>query len=121
MEVIMVEDNNQMTMDDLDQLINDNPPGNPPPEPADNSATADPQGTTDTGTSETTEGTTNNTATTDPTTESNNKANAAFAEMRIQNRKITDALAAVLQQHGLDPALAKNPEQLIKDAEDARL
>lgn len=117
----MVEDNNQMTMDDLDQLINDNPPGNPPPEPADNSATAESQGTTDTGTSETTEGTTDNSANTAPTTESNNKANAAFAEMRIQNRKITDALAAVLQQHGLDPALAKNPEQLIKDAEDARL
>ena len=117
----MVEDNNQMTMDDLDQLINDNPPGNPPPEPADNSATAETQGNTDIGTSEITEGTTDTSATTDPTPESNNKANAAFAEMRIQNRKITDALAAVLQQHGLDPALAKNPEQLIKDAEDARL
>ena len=41
--------------------------------------------------------------------------------MRVANRKMQNALAAVLQQHGLDPALANNPDQLIQDAENARL
>jgi hypothetical protein len=48
-------------------------------------------------------------------------ANDAFAAMRVQNRKMTDALAAVLQQHGLDPNLANDPDALIQQANQARL
>ena len=119
----MVENDNQMTMEDLDQIINDNPPGTPPPDVSDTSANA-----------ETQESAADATTATDTTATADNaegegadaagnqaKANAAWAEMRTTNRKMQDALAAVLQQHGLDPALAKNPDQLIQDAENARL
>jgi L-aminopeptidase/D-esterase-like protein len=41
--------------------------------------------------------------------------------MRVQNRKVTDALAAVLQQHGLDPNLANDPDALIAQANQARI
>lgn len=103
-------------MDDLDQIINDNPPGTPPPETSDTSASAEEQ---DTVATETTDG--DGASESESTTNNQSKANAAFAEMRTMNRKMQDALAAVLQQHGKDPALAKNPEQLIQDAENARL
>ena len=115
----MVENENQMTMDDLDQIINDNPPGSPPPEASDTSANTEAQDTVTTETTETT--TSDGSSESETVTNDQSKANAAFAEMRTMNRKMQDALAAVLQQHGKDPALAKNPEQLIQDAENARL
>lgn len=103
-------------MDDLDQIINDNPPGSPPPETSDTSASTEEQ---DNVTTETTAG--DGSSESETVVNDQSKANAAFAEMRTMNRKMQDALAAVLQQHGKDPALAKNPEQLIQDAENARL
>lgn len=125
-------DNNLMTAEDFDQLISDNPPDTAAAAESDATASADAQNTA------------SNTNTTDPNvsdasaaegdvvtaaqddttgTEGSSKhnSNQAFAEMRIANRKMQNALAAVLQQHGLDPALANNPDQLIQDAEDARL
>lgn len=123
----MTENDNQMTMDDLDKIINDNPPGTPPPETSDTSATADAQAAAaddtlnnpDAQDAQVATGTQDNDTGSATTGKSN--ANEAFAAMRIQNKKMSDALAAVLQQHGLDPALAKNPDQLIQDAENARL
>lgn len=120
----MVDNDNQMTMDDLDQIINDNPPGTPPPDTSDTSAGSDDQGNAATVETTATEDASDNTgagSTDDTATDATNRANAAFAEMRVQNRKMADALAAVLQQHGRDPSLAKNPDQLIQDAENARL
>lgn len=123
-------DNNFMSADDFDQLVSDNPPGTAPADPApqsqnletdpapaaqstqDPATNTDPAATADSADSQS-----------DTTGEAGSKhdANQAFAQMRINNRKMQNALAAVLQQHGLDPALANNPDQLIQDAENARL
>ena len=122
----MVDNGNQMTMDDLDQLIADNPPGTLPPveetpptaqQSADGAASSTSSGdagnssATATGTDGAATGTNSNTQNTSQSTEGNQKrsANDAFAAMRVQNRKMSDALAAVLEQHGLDPNLANDP------------
>lgn len=131
----MVENDNQMTMDDFEKIIQDNPPGTPPPvvdDPPAGDATAG-QGdsgnpsATATGNDDQTQVTNGQQTGTDTTvsqsTNGNHKQspNEAFAAMRIQNKKVTDALAAVLQQHGLDPNLANNPDALIRQAEEARI
>jgi hypothetical protein len=128
----MVENDNQMTMDDFDKLIADNPPGTVPPLQDDNPPAAqadanDNNNLAATGTeSQTqvhTDTQTTNTATQSQEGNDNQKrtANDAFAAMRVQNRKMTDALAAVLQQHGLDPNLANDPDTLIAQANQARI
>ena len=130
----MVENDNQMTMDDFDKLVADNPPGTVPPPQDDNSSAAQ-AGVADNqlAASATTNATSQTLVHTDAQVENNNgvqeagadnqkrSANDAFAAMRIQNRKMTDALAAVLQQHGLDPNLANNPDALIAQANQARI
>lgn len=124
----MVDNNNNfMSADDFDQLIQDNPPGTPPADPqpqsSDPNATPAPQNqdpapNTDPAPAA---GTDPQPDTTDGEPGSKHDANQAFAQMRVANRKMQNALAAVLQQHGLDPALANDPDRLIQDAEDARL
>jgi hypothetical protein len=125
----MVENQNNMTMEDLDQLVADNPPGTPPPD-TDNSTNTNGG---DAGNAQNqNDGTAVDSSTNDNNVDgaqqqddaeggSKHNANEAFANMRVQNKKMSQALAAVLQQHGLDPALANNPDQLIADAENARL
>jgi len=121
---------NSMSLEDLDQLVADTPPGTPPPDDSSNSSDGtsnNPDGNNNDDGAAAASGSDNNNA--DNTGSSNqssddsqkHNANEAFAAMRVQNKKITQALAAVLQQHGLDPALANNPDQLISDAENARL
>lgn len=129
----MVENDNQMTMDDFDKLVADNPPGTVPP-PQDDNPTAAQAESNDTSNPDTTAGVNTQTQVhTDQQTDNGNaaatqgddnhkrSANDAFAAMRVQNRKMTDALAAVLQQHGLDPNLANDPDTLIANANQARL
>ena len=134
----MVDNGNQMTMDDLDQLIAENPPGTLPPveenppaaqQSADDGASSTNSGdagnssATATGTDGATTGTNSNTQNTSQSTEGNQKrsANDAFAAMRVQNRKMSDALAAVLEQHGLDPNLANDPDAIIQQAQNQKL
>jgi hypothetical protein len=124
-------ENNYMSADDFDQLISDNPPGTAPADPAPQTQTTEtdpaPAAQQPQNTAPNTEP--NNTAgETDPQADgtggdagSKHDANQAFANMRVTNRKMQNALAAVLQQHGLDPALANDPDRLIQDAENARL
>lgn len=128
----MVENDNQMTMDDFDKLVADNPPGTVPPLQDDNPPAAQ-AGANDNNTLNATGAETQNQVHTDQqavntatqSQEGNDTqkrtANDAFAAMRVQNRKMTDALAAVLQQHGLDPNLANDPDALIAQANQARL
>lgn len=120
---------NQMSMEDLDQIIADTPPGTPPPEETPPGA-SDNNDDGNTGGSSNNDGQDNNTGNAGDNNSDNNpgdgsgnkpNANEAFAAMRVQNKRMSQALAAVLQQHGLDPALANNPEKLIEDAENARL
>jgi hypothetical protein len=119
-------------MDDFDKLVADNPPGTVPPLQDDNPPAA--QAETNTDTSATATGAATQTQVhTDqqagnvnpegsPSTDNQKRsANDAFAAMRVQNRKMTDALAAVLQQHGLDPNLANDPDALIQQANQARI
>ena len=134
----MVDNGNQMTMDDLDQIIAENPPGTIPPvedtppaaqQSADGGASSTSSG--DTGNSSATAtgadgavtGADGNPQNTSQSTEGNQKrsANDAFAAMRVQNRKMSDALAAVLEQHGLDPNLANDPDALIQQAQNQKL
>ena len=127
----MVENDNQMTMDDFDKLVADNPPGTVPPLQDDNLPAA--QAETNKDTSATASGVETQTQvhmdqSTDTHSEGSQStdnqkrtANETFAAMRVQNRKMTDALAAVLQQHGLDPNLANDPDALIAQANQARL
>lgn len=118
-----------MTMDDFEQIIQDNPPGTIPPEPAENVASEQTTDVTEsTPATETVEDSTASTVHTDDSkaqstgnTVGKQSANDAFAAMRIQNRKMENALAAVLTQHGLDPNLAKDPDTLIQQAENARI
>jgi hypothetical protein len=127
----MVENDNQMTMDDFDKLIADNPPGTVPPLESDSTANAatntdnNNQPAPDAGaqTQVHTDQSAVNTTTQVQEGNDNQKrsANDAFAAMRVQNRKMTDALAAVLQQHGLDPNLANDPDTLIQQANQARI
>lgn len=129
----MVDNDNQMTMDDFDKLVADNPPGTVPPlqddnPPAAQAATDDASNTNATsGVSAQTQVHTDQQAGNDnaAVAQSNDgqkrTANDAFAAMRVQNRKMTDALAAVLQQHGLDPNLANDPDALIAQANQARI
>ena len=121
----MVDSENQMTMDDLDQIINDNPPGSPEPEPVATDNPVEPDATSSDDNANSDGATADTGDATQDADEGQNtpkrNMNDAFAAMRVQNKKITNALAAVLQQHGLDPALAQNPDKLIQDAEDARL
>jgi hypothetical protein len=126
----MVDNDNFMTADDFDQLINDNPPGTAPadPEPQNQDPGTDPNPAATASAQTQTQDTAPNTDDGNPQDDtaggepsSKHDANQAFAQMRINNRKMQNALAAVLQQHGLDPALASNPDQLIQDAENARL
>lgn len=127
----MVENDNQMTMDDFDKLVAENPPGTVPPlqddtpaAPADNtdtSATATTGVATQTQVHTDQSAVNNNPADSQSTDNQKRSANDAFAAMRVQNRKMTDALAAVLQQHGLDPNLANDPDALIAQANQARL
>lgn len=129
----MVDNDNQMTMDDFDKLIADNPPGTvPPPSESDSTANAGTNndnnnltGSTDAGaqTQVHTDQSAVNNATQVQEGNDNQKrsANDAFAAMRVQNRKMSDALAAVLQQHGYDPNLANDPDALIQQAKQARL
>jgi hypothetical protein len=127
----MVENDNQMTMDDFDKLVAENPPGTVPPLQDDNSTVA--QANTDDTTAQTSgndaqtqvhtdqQAVNNNSADAQGTDNQKRSANDAFAAMRVQNRKTTEALAAVLQQHGLDPNLANDPDALIQQANQARL
>ena len=126
----MVENDNQMTMDDFDKLVADNPPGTVPPPQDDNTtvAAADANDTsaTATGAETQTQVQTDQQADTQTngaqsTDNQKRSANETFAAMRVQNRKMTDALAAVLQQHGLDPNLANDPDALIAQANQARI
>ena len=128
----MVENDNQMTMDDFDRLVAENPPGTVPPVQDDNPPAAQASATTDgtsaTATSDdaqtqvhTDQQAVNNPTDSQSTDTQKRSANDAFAAMRVQNRKMTDALAAVLQQHGLDPNLANDPDALIEQANQARL
>lgn len=138
----MVDNGNQMTMDDLDQIIAENPPGTIPPvedtppaaqQSAEGGATSTSSGdagnssatatATATGTDGAVTGTDGNSQNTLQSTEGNQKrsANDAFAAMRVQNRKMSDALAAVLEQHGLDPNLANDPDALIQQAQNQKL
>lgn len=126
----MVENDNQMTMDDFDRLVADNPPGTVPPPQDDNSTVAQ-AGNTDTSATasgvetqtqvHTDQQAETQTSGTQSTDNQKRSANDAFAAMRVQNRKMTDALAAVLQQHGLDPNLANDPDTLIANANQARI
>jgi hypothetical protein len=127
----MVENDNQMTMDDFDKLVADNPPGTVPPPQDDNSTVANSQA--DNNGAQSTDANVNvqTQVHTDQQADSNNdtqgtdnqkrSANETFAAMRVQNRKVTNALAAVLQQHGLDPNLANDPDALIAQANQARI
>lgn len=130
----MVDNDQQMTMDDFERLIQDNPPGTPAP--IEDTPSTDPQPATEpqpqTNTNNVTDpvqtqtqvSTNNNAGGTDPNPQNDGTkrtANDAFAAMRIQNRKMSNALAAVLQQHGLDPNLANDPDALIQQAEQARI
>jgi hypothetical protein len=124
----MVDNSNIMSADDFDQLVQDNPPGtapadpNPQPQSSDPSATPAPQNQDPApNTDPAPAGTDPQPGATDGEPGSKHDANQAFAQMRVANRKMQNALAAVLQQHGLDPALASDPDRLIQDAEDARL
>lgn len=127
----MVDNDNQMTMDDFDKLVADNPPGTVPPLESDSTANAQAV-TNDTSSTAPGSETQQNVHTDQQAVSSNNtdsqntdnqkrSANDAFAAMRVQNRKMTDALAAVLQQHGLDPNLANDPDTLIAQANQARI
>lgn len=125
-------------MEDFNQLVANNPPGTLPPladddtnsasaaqtNPAESNTGSAATGTESTGT--TTEGSTS--ANTDGQTASQSTANTgkqsaneAFAAMRVQNRKMNDALVAVLEQHGIDPNLANNPDELIRQAQQEKL
>ena len=127
----MVENDNQMTMDDFDKLIADNPPGTVPPiQEETQSVQAETNDNTNQSASDAgaqtqvhTDQSAVNTTTQVQEGNENQKrsANDAFAAMRVQNRKMTDALAAVLQQHGLDPNLANDPDTLIAQANQARI
>lgn len=127
----MVENDNQMTMEDFDKIVQDNPPGTPPPVVDDPPAVDDAGNDGATGTSATGDSSGQTQTINDPNpVPANNPQNPdnqkrtpndAFAAMRIQNKKVTDALAAVLQQHGLDPNLANNPDALLQQAEQARI
>ena len=131
----MVENDNQnqMTMDDFDQLVANTPPDSVPPiQEETQSVQVSQTESTDhnnqnvTGTETQTQVHTDQSAVNTTQSQEGNEnqkrsANDAFAAMRIQNRKMNDALAAVLQQHGLDPALANNPDALIEQANQARL
>ena len=127
----MVENDNQMTMDDFDKLIADNPPGTVPPLQEDNPPAAqaesnDNNNLTGSGAGAQTQIHTDQSAVNTTQAQEGNdnqkrSANDAFAAMRVQNRKMSDALAAVLQQHGLDPNLANDPDALIAQANQARL
>lgn len=129
----MVENDNQMTMDDFDKLVADNPPGTVPPLQDDNPPAAQ-AATNDTSDSNSAAGVgtqtqvhtdqsagNDNAAAAQQGSDTKRSANDAFAAMRVQNRKMTDALAAVLQQHGLDPNLANDPDTLIANANQARI
>ena len=128
----MVENDNQMTMDDFDKLIADNPPGtvpplqedNPPAAQADANDNNNPPATSNEPQTQvhTDQSAVNSTAQSQEGNDNQKRsANDAFAAMRVQNRKMTDALAAVLQQHGLDPNLANDPDTLIAQANQARI
>jgi hypothetical protein len=133
MEVIMVENDNQMTMDDFDKLVANTPPDTVPPLESDSTANAETNNDNnppapDAGAQtqvHTNQQAVNNTTQVQEVQEGNDNqkrsANDAFAAMRVQNRKTTEALAAVLQQHGLDPNLANDPDALIAQANQARL
>lgn len=128
----MVDNDNQMTMDDFDKLVADNPPGTVPPLQDDNPPAAqqadDNNGTPPAAQNENaqTQVHTDQQAVSNPTgaqgaDNQKRSANETFAAMRVQNRKMTNALAAVLQQHGLDPNLANDPDALIAQANQARI
>jgi hypothetical protein len=123
----MVENDNAMSMDDFDQLVADNPPGTPPPEDnpsaaGDNAEGTPPPAAGDAGSAQSAGDADTGAGTPDTGNEGTKQtANEAFAAMRVQNKKMSQALAAVLQQHGLDPNLANNPDQLIQEEENARL
>ena len=114
-------------MDDFNQLVNDNPADSTVSNETPTDTTVG--GTTDNSVVEAPQAQTNPTDTDDTTgnttpedTNSNaHNSNQAFAAMRVQTKKYQSALAAVLQQHGLDPSLAGDPDQLIQNAENARL
>lgn len=121
-----------MTMDDFERIIQDNPPGTPAP--IEDTPSTDPQNTSNLQVTTTTDvdpvqtqshQQNDNTAgslDSDPQNGGQKRtSNDAFAAMRVQNRKVTNALAAVLRQHGLDPNLANDPDALIEQAEQARI
>lgn len=122
---------NQMSMEDFEKIVNDNPPGTPPPvddtpatsstEPQNDTTLNNQTGTQPVASTQTDTTTTNPSAQSNGDNTSKHSANDAFAAMRVQNKKIATALAAVLQQHGLDPNLANDPDKLIQDAENARI
>lgn len=126
----MVDNQNSMSMEDLDDLVANTPPGSPLPDTsgnaADNSVDDNPQAPPNAVDGVGTDDQQVNPPAVDAATgnaaqSGKHNANEAFAAMRVQNKKMSEALAAVLQQHGLDPALANNPDRLIADAEQARL
>lgn len=128
----MVDNDNQMTMDDFDRLVADNPPGTVPPlqddtppaaqaDDANGTAPAAQNANTQVHTASQTGDAGNSVDNAQGGDNQKRSANDAFAAMRVQNRKMTDALAAVLQQHGLDPNLANNPDALIAQANQARI
>ena len=120
----MVATNNMMSEEEFEQLLNDNPPGSTPPDNEDTSSTQNADNASnDAGSADNTSDTQTQTEAQSAPNENTagHNANRAFAEMRTQNRKLQQALSAVLQQHGLDPQLVSNPEKLIQDAENARI
>lgn len=129
----MVDNDNQMTMDDFEKIVQDNPPGTPLPvvdePPATSTATEPVSGNTAPATAASTAPATQTVvngqqtegASTPQQSTGKRSANDTFAAMRVQNKKMTDALAAVLQQHGLDPNLASDPDAILRQAEEARI
>ena len=137
----MVETDNQMTMDDFERIIQDNPPGTPAPiddntpgtgaQPAPDTQQQQQQQQQSTTTpnadpvqTQIQQQTDNQAGGSDQSQQTENQkrsANETFAAMRIQNKKVTNALAAVLRQHGLDPNLANDPDALLQQAEQARI
>lgn len=109
-----------MSMEDFDRLISENPPDSVPPEPTEETTT-EPASQTEPAEPSQAQAQQSQTEPAQQTQPGKRTANDAFAAMRVQNKTLSNALAAVLRQHGLDPNLANDPNKLIQDAENARL
>ena len=114
-------------LDDLDSALDDltnptEPVGDTTPAPDDSTAGEPADEGTQTG--ETSSGATPAEGTTpaegaEVVDANTTKANKAFAEQRIQNKMMSQALEKILSKAGLDPTLARNPQAVLKMFEDA--